>query len=393
MDKTLSKYTDESLNLRSFYLRLLKKIWILPVAALIGAVIAGGIYYLATDVFGPERKYEAQAKFHLTYSDDAYICNEEGNRVLDWYNGYTWTNFIFDDNDLVIEIAKALKEEGVDTADKHLNLSDVEAIDITPERLEDLQAAGIDITGDEELVSLKGEIPSNARFLLVTIRDTDKEFVEKITDAFVTSLEKYPSFNKMKAFDRIVCLSKSDAYLEKADNKMGVAMTVGAIVAAVLAFFAILLYDAVDEAVYVPEDLERRYGLPVLGTVFAGEDTDELFKGELAALYNKYVSDKDNVVFVSSDSVKDASFSEKDLEALKHTLGSEYESSLSKIKAVSVSDIGAFGGAVLAVPYGTRNAAMTEHVISLFKKHECPVLGAIFTRADLKFIKRYYGVK
>ena len=54
MDTNKVKYTDETLNLRSFYLRLLKKIWILPVAALIGAILAGGIYYLVTVTFGPD---------------------------------------------------------------------------------------------------------------------------------------------------------------------------------------------------------------------------------------------------------------------------------------------------------------------------------------------------
>ena len=39
---------DEALNLRSFYLRLFRKIWILPLAAAIGGLIAGLIYFVAT---------------------------------------------------------------------------------------------------------------------------------------------------------------------------------------------------------------------------------------------------------------------------------------------------------------------------------------------------------
>ena len=393
MDTNKVKYTDETLNLRSFYLRFLKKIWILPIAALIGAILAGGIYYLVTVTFGPERRYEAQARFHLTYSDDAYIRNAEGERVLDWYNGATWTNFIFNDHDFLLELVKNLKEEGVDISQERMKVLEAAGGPDISNQLQALEEVGVDVIKDESKINVKGDIISNERFLLVTINETDKELVEKLTDAFIKSLESYPTYNESKAFESIVCMSKSDVYLEKADNRMGVAIVFGAILAVVLAFFAVLLLDAVDEAVYVPEDCEKRYGCPVLGTVFAGNEVSDLLRGELAGLYDKYAADKENLLFISSDATDDASFSEKDLESVKKTLGSEYDNKLSKVKAISASEIGAADGAILAVPYGKKNAAMTEHLISQLKKIECPVLGIIFTRADLKFVKRYYGIK
>ena len=393
MDTNKVKYTDETLNLRSFYLRFLKKIWILPIAALIGAILAGGIYYLVTVTFGPERRYEAQARFHLTYSDDAYIRNAEGERVLDWYNGATWTNFIFNDHDFLLELVKKLKEEGVDISQERMKVLEAAGGPDISNQLQALEEVGVDVIKDESKINVKGDIISNERFLLVTINETDKELVEKLTDAFIKSLESYPTYNESKAFESIVCMSKSDVYLEKADNRMGVAIVFGAILAVVLAFFAVLLLDAVDEAVYVPEDCEKRYGCPILGTVFAGNEVSDLLRGELAGLYDKYAADKENLLFISSDAADDASFSEKDLESVKKTLGSEYDNKLSKVKAISASEIGAADGAILAVPYGKKNAAMTEHLISQLKKIECPVLGIIFTRADLKFIKRYYGIK
>ena len=393
MDTNIVKYTDETLNLRSFYLRFLKKIWILPVAALIGAILAGGIYYLVTVTFGPERRYEAQARFYLTYSDDAYIRNAEGERVLDWYNGATWTNFIFNDHDFLLELVKTMKEEGVDISQERMKVLEAAGGPDISNQLQALEEVGVDVIKDESKINVKGDIISNERFLLVTINETDKELVEKLTDAFIKSLESYPTYNASKAFESIVCTSKSDVYLEKTDNRIAVAIIFGAILAAVLAFLAILLIDAVDEAIYVPEECEKRYGIRVLGTVFQGNEACDLLRGELAKLYDKYVADKENIVLISSDAADNASFSEKDLESLKKTLGSDYDEKLSKIKAISASDIGAAEGAILSVPYGKKNAAMTEHLISQLKKIECPVLGIVFTRADLKFIKRYYGIK
>ena len=346
-----------------------------------------------TVTFGPERRYEAQARFHLTYSDDAYIRNAEGERVLDWYNGATWTNFIFNDHDFLLELVKNLKEEGVDISQERMKVLEAAGGPDISNQLQALEEVGVDVIKDESKINVKGDIISNERFLLVTINETDKELVEKLTDAFIKSLESYPTYNESKAFESIVCMSKSDVYLEKADNRMGVAIVFGAILAVVLAFFAVLLLDAVDEAVYVPEDCEKRYGCPVLGTVFAGNEVSDLLRGELAGLYDKYAADKENLLFISSDAADDASFSEKDLESVKKTLGSEYDNKLSKVKAISALEIGAADGAILAVPYGKKNAAMTEHLISQLKKIECPVLGIIFTRADLKFIKRYYGIK
>ena len=393
MDTNKVKYTDETLNLRSFYLRFLKKIWILPVAALIGAIIAGGIYYLVTVTFGPERRYEAQARFYLTYSDDAYIRNAEGERVLDWYNGATWTNFIFNDHDFLLELVKTMKEEGVDISQERMKVLEAAGGPDISNQLQALEEVGVDVIKDESKINVKGDIISNERFLLVTINETDKELVEKLTDAFIKSLESYPTYNASKAFESIVCTSKSDVYLEKTDNRIAVAIIFGAILAAVLAFLAILLIDAVDEAIYVPEECEKRYGIRVLGTVFQGNEVCDLLRGELAKLYDKYVADKESIVLISSDAADNASFSEKDLESVKKTLGSDYDEKLSKIKVISASDIGAAEGAILAVPYGKKNAAMTEHLISQLKKIECPVLGIVFTRADLKFIKRYYGIK
>ena len=393
MDTNKVKYTDETLNLRSFYLRFLKKIWILPVAALIGAILAGGIYYLVTVTFGPERRYEAQARFYLTYSDDAYIRNAEGERVLDWYNGATWTNFIFNDHDFLLELVKTMKEEGVDISQERMKVLEAAGGPDISNQLQALEEVGVDVIKDESKINVKGDIISNERFLLVTINETDKELVEKLTDAFIKSLESYPTYNASKAFESIVCTSKSDVYLEKTDNRIAVAIIFGAILAAVLAFLAILLIDAVDEAIYVPEECEKRYGIRVLGTIFQGNEACDLLRGELAKLYDKCVADKENIVLISSDAADNASFSEKDLESLKKTLGSDYDDKLSKIKAISASDIGAAEGAILAVPYGKKNAAMTEHLISQLKKIECPVLGIVFTRADLKFIKRYYGIK
>ena len=89
MERGSKGHKDESLNLRSFYLRLLGKIWIIPVAALVGALLALGIYTLVTVTFGPAKTYEAVARLNISFAYD-----ENKGSLVDYYNAYTWDNEI-----------------------------------------------------------------------------------------------------------------------------------------------------------------------------------------------------------------------------------------------------------------------------------------------------------
>ena len=46
MDRNSSGHLDETMNLRCFYLRLVKKIWIVPAAAVAGALTAAFVFVL-----------------------------------------------------------------------------------------------------------------------------------------------------------------------------------------------------------------------------------------------------------------------------------------------------------------------------------------------------------
>ena len=89
-------YDNEILNLRAFYLTLLRKIWILPLAALIGAIVAGGIYFLANVVYAPARNYVTESTLYIDFAYD-----ENKGAQVDAYNAYTWNLLIrTDDNTL-----------------------------------------------------------------------------------------------------------------------------------------------------------------------------------------------------------------------------------------------------------------------------------------------------
>ena len=371
MDRSKNKYMDETLDLKSFYLRLLKKIWIIPVVALIGALIAACIYHLVTVTLGPGKQYEDKAGFYITYAPEAYLTTDTGGTMIDYYNSYTWANDILPSDDVL------------------------------PVTMEKLKAAGVDISKEEVLSSTLAESPADYRFVTVTVKNSDKEIIDKILDATVESLQEFPPKSLMNAVESVSVISRSEVKPAKVDNRIGIAAAFGAVVGALLAILGIILLDALDDAVYVPEECERRYKIPVLGVISDKGDICDMLKNELTAAFEKYASKVENAYFISTDSLDDYERSGKDLDALKNVLGNGRCESVSKLTPMEVPGkvlenyrkIGGSDGVILGIPMGKKNGCMTEHVISQLKKHDCPVLGTIIVRADEKFIKKYYGVR
>ncbi len=367
MERNNKRHMDEALNLRSFYLRLIKKIWIIPLAAVIGALLAAGIYTLVTVTFGPAKSYSTETKLYLKFAYD-----EKGGTQVDSYNAYTWKLLIATD-------------------------------EIIDEAMDQLAKAGVsedEISRDEVIESVTAEIPSDVRLLLITITNNSQDDADHITAALNESLVKYGDDND--AFDSITILSVSDASLVTYTDKTSTAAIFGALLAACLCIFILLVIDIVDDAVYVPEDCEKRYGLPIIGVTFKGGSAkDDFFSNELSAAYEKDIMGKTDVCFISTDSEKNISVSEKDLEAFKNSLPERFKEHASSLVPMetpgNVLDnyrkIGTSDGVILAVPAGKKCGTMNEHIIAQLNKHECPILGIVLTRADEKFIRKYYRIK
>lgn len=359
MGRSNSGHMDETLNLRSFYLRLIKKIWIIPLAAIIGAVIAGGIYTLVTVTFGPAKTYSTESKLYIKFAYD-----ENAKSQVDYYNAYTWSLLMTTD-DIMDEVMSNLEKAGF-TEDE---ISRKEAAD-----------------------SIKAEIPSDVRLLLVTVENADKDHADLITDATDKALENYGEIND--AFTSIKLLSKTEASLVTYTDKTLTAAVFGAVVLTVLTIFVLLLLDALDDAVYVPEDIEKRFDVNVLGVI----GKSEFFRNELQAAFEKFVSGAEKVIYISTDSYMDAEVSKKDLLTLKESLGAGFDSQMEKAVPMETPGkvlenyrkIGTCDGVILGIPAGKKCGTMNEHIIAQLQKHECSILGVVLVRADEKFLKKYY---
>lgn len=379
MERSSKGHMEEAVNLRSFYLRLLEKIWIIPLAAVIGAALCACIYTLVTVTFGPAKTYSSNAKLYISFAFD-----ENKGTLVDYYNAYTWNNQLKTTDEVLNPVIDNLEGAGYEV------VAD-----------EDMQSAadGNVISRDELISSIDLDIPSDVRIMVVTVTNRSKEVSDAILKATVSSLENYGDINA--AFDSIKLLGMEQASLDKFTDRSAVATIFGAVLGFLAAVFALMFLDAVDDAVYVPEDCEKRYKLPVLGVLFNGDYKDSFFRNELVAAYDKIINGADEVVVISADSIENDEISAKDTEKLVKTLGSDSMAGNTKLIPMAVPGsvldnyrkIGTCAGVILCVPYGKRNGAMAEHIIAQLKKHECPVLGLVLVRASGKFMRRYYGLK
>ncbi len=381
MERGSSGHLEESMNLRSFYLRLFRKIWIVPVAILAGAILGAGIYTLVTVTFAPKHPYSADATLYISFAYD-----ENKGSLVDYYNAFTWNTLI--PTDAIMEpIIEDLEQNGLSVIS--------EAVSNASNGV----GNGNIIFMDELRGAINADIPSDVRVMVLTVTHPDKDIANMILEAAVNSLENYGVIND--AFDSIKKLGENEAKPVVYTDRTVVAAIFGAICALVMTLLGMMLYDVVDDAVYVPEDAEKRYRTSVIGTLFAdSKDKAEFFRNELVAGFLGVVGGKEQIAVISTDSVKDDASSLSDCEALKETLGASLQESGVKLLPMAVPGsvldnyrkIGTCDGVILCVPYAIKSGAMTEHVIAQLKKHECPVLGILLVRADRKFIYRYYGL-
>jgi len=378
LNKDANFHTNEAMNLRSFYGRLIRKIWILPLLAFIGMTLGLIIYFLATVVFGPAREYEASSKLYLNFAYD------ENGDVYDYYNGYTW-NELMSIDEILNKTMDYLKEDGVtELAEGSVTVGSSTAV-----------------TSTEVADSTTASIPSDIRLLEITITSHDKELAAKILKATDKSLVDFGE--SRDEFTSIEILEEDDeATLVTYTNRTLVAMIFGGLLVLVIGIFVMYIREILDDSLYVAEDSEKRYKIPTIGIVPSTDsEVHANFKNELLAGFMNTFQDRMRVYLIAVDGNDEDKLSIEYIDRIKNILGNGFD--FDKIELLPCKLPGAdlevyrnihdCDGVILAIDAGKRNGAMAEHTISQLYKHDCPILGIVLTNADTKFLKWYYKIK
>ena len=78
-----TSYAREPINYKLFFLKLLKKLWLLPITIVIFSILVGGIYCFVNFGVKDGYKYRARTIYHVTFDSDALrskiqeVCREK----------------------------------------------------------------------------------------------------------------------------------------------------------------------------------------------------------------------------------------------------------------------------------------------------------------------------
>lgn len=236
------RYADAGMDMKKLGLCLVRKIWIVFLAALVGAVLGGAIYAVSHIVPESEREYRAVSKIYLDFATD------ETGEVYQEYNGYTWNDLMATDP----------------------------ILDLTMKYLPE------DYTREEVKEATEAEILSDLRLLTVTVTTHDRERCNAILQAAGKSLEERGDI--AKEFRKIEVIQTDRAELVVADSRLVQAVMVGLVAAVILVLLGMLFCYILDDRILVAGDLKQVADISFVGYAGAGERLNAEYESNLAYL-------------------------------------------------------------------------------------------------------------
>lgn len=240
-----SKYANAGMDMKKLLLCFIGKIWMVLLAALLGAVLGGGAYAVSRVVPESKREYQAMSKIYLDFAAD------ETGEVYQAYNGYTWNDLMATDP----------------------------ILDVTMQYLPE------DYTREEVAAAVKAEILSDLRLLTITVTTHDAGRCEQILQAAGQSLVERG--NTAREFRRIEVIQTTETKPVVADARWIQAITAGAALAAVLTLLGMFLCYVLDDRIMVASDLRQVTDAVFVGYSGAGERLEKDYEANLDWLRKK----------------------------------------------------------------------------------------------------------
>ena len=370
------EYRNREMDLKRLVLFFQKKLWLVIMLVILGAT-AGGILYQMLHSMKMPVEYQAVSKLYISFGHD------ESGEVYQYYNGYTWNDLLDTDPimDLVMMYLPGYEREQV-------------------------------------MEATTAEILSDIRLLTITVRGEEEKFVREISRATENGLKEFG--RESEELEQIKVIRSGVPQRVYWDDRTSAACITGAVILGVISLLVIGFNYALDEAVYVQEDIEKRYGVKALGILTRSQKGLEPYARELKANIRYAVGEKKAFAVVDMDNHADLRGSELERilnrEAMEvfgggHTREEEDfgwnfakeeeqlpegewkvtafgENVLSEEECRQLREI---GGVILLLPFGVDVGRKTSRILSLLKNQDCPVIGMVVAQADEEFLNRYYA--
>lgn len=370
------EYRNREMDLKRLVIFFQKKLWLVIMLVILGAT-AGGILYQMLHSMKMPVEYQAVSKLYISFGHD------ESGEVYQYYNGYTWNDLLDTDPimDLVMMYLPGYEKEQV-------------------------------------MEATTAEILSDIRLLTITVRGEEEKFVREISRATENGLKEFG--RESEELEQIKVIRSGVPQRVYWDDRTSAACITGAVILGVISLLVIGFNYALDEAVYVQEDIEKRYGVKALGILTRSQKGLEPYARELKANIRYAVGEKKAFAVVDMDNHADLRGRELERilnrEAMEvfgggHTREEEDfgwnfakeeeqlpegewkvtafgENVLSEEECRQLREI---GGVILLLPFGVDVGRKTSRILSLLKNQDCPVIGMVVAQADEEFLNRYYA--
>ncbi len=362
---------------RALWLRLRSRLWILPLLAIIGALVGGGIYFLVTCVFADAREYQEVSKLYIDFAYD------ETGTVYDYYNGATWTDLL--------------------TAEPRLS--------------EAIEGAIPDISLEEVKASVKAEILSDIRLMTVTVTNADREKTERMAQAVNQALQSFGE--QAKEFEKITFLSAEGPSLELISDRTRNAVLLGGIIGLLLAAILLWIRVLTGDGIYAPEEVTERFDLPVLGVLTkdepqkagrkkaeAQEQTEEKAQKAQEKVPNPWTPEVlaanlqgtgvagGQVLLVSP--VKDREMLQKAADAVEKALvmcAAKEATVKADAEAADLALCQKADHVLLVMPWGKDCGVRTTWLLQQLNTQGIVPAGVLLTQASGRFLQEYYRIR
>lgn len=333
-----NSYMKQLIDWKRIWLLFSKKIWLILLVTIVGAIIGALGYKLIETITSEGQLYRVSSDYYITFHND-----EAG---VPYYNAYTWDGILRDDP----------------------------VVDVVMENIPS------DISREEVKAAITGEMLGDYRVLTVHATSFNPEEAQIIADAYEIGLAEFA--NRIDMLKKIEVWSQEEiAPVIETDYMMNVGLFSGVtsfvLILLVLSFFYIL-----DDSIYLEKDFTQRFSVPFLGMITKARSPRcmQELKDNLAYICKE--GDVYHLVAWDNDITKETVDILQEIEvSIKDSVS---------LRGEALSVLRESAGAILVLPWGKKNGRIAEKLVHFLEKQDIRVTGAILTDADDSFLKAYY---
>lgn len=376
-------YGKEAFDLRLTLLRMWYRLPVIAFVTAAGALVFGGAYYVKNVLLRTTHFYAATSVYRVEYA-----AEDVEDMLRSYINEMSWNTYV--QSQMFLDLVQTHLGEGEPLTDRELG------------------------------ESLEAFLWSDVRVPAIQVTTKRAEDTERITRAVEKVMEEDFRLQEIASV-RVIDPGRVEEVLP--DVRVGRAIVFSAILSCFFAVILLLLKESVDESIWLPGSIRRRYGLRTVGTLesrelvqnlqyfFYGENgPDSGISAESGTENRRITGEKQSAERAESKTEKEQAAGGKRIavcvvqekmvpetilaklrERCPEVLDDAWQAVSSPLADPGVSSVlRKADGILLAVKAGIHAGKHLESVLEYLEQQDCRVTAAILWEADEKLIRRYY---